>query len=98
MITEMALLTALPGQAEELGRAIDRGVEFIRSAPGCEGVAVTRCVEKPDRFVVLVDWASLEAHVDDFRGSELFEQWIGSIKGLFDPSTLDTHHYSPYRV
>lgn len=96
VITEMALLTALPGQGDALGRAIDQGAAHIRSAVGCESVAVTRCVETPDRFVVTVKWSSLEAHVEDFRGSEAFKQWIGSIKGLFDPATLDAQHYSPY--
>lgn len=96
MITEMAILTALPGKDDELGRAIRRGIEFIRQDPGCVRAEVTRGVEQPGRFVVTVGWTSLAAHVDDFRGTPQFGQWISAIRGLFDPQTLDTQHYAPY--
>jgi quinol monooxygenase YgiN len=96
MITEMAILTALPGKGEELGKAIGHGVGLIRQHPGCLKATVARCVEKPDRFTVTVEWTSIQAHTEDFRGSPLFGQWLASIKGLFDPQTLDTHHYAAY--
>jgi heme-degrading monooxygenase HmoA len=96
MITEIAILTALPGAGDELGQAISRGLDLIHQDPGCIQVGVTRGVERPDRFVITVDWTSLPAHVDGFRNTPQFGQWIGTIRGLFDPQTLDTQHYAPY--
>ncbi|MFI5614814.1 putative quinol monooxygenase [Amycolatopsis sp. NPDC051903] len=96
MVTELAILTALPGGADELGRAIAAGVPHLRRHPDCRSVSVSRCLEEPGRFTVSVDWTSVEAHEQGFRSSPLFERWIGSIAGLFDPATLDTRHYEPY--
>lgn len=93
MITEMAILTALPDSGDALGRAIAEGIEFIRQDPGCESIQVTRGIEQPDRFVVSVGWTSLAAHVEHFRSTPQFGRWLGSISGLFDSKTLDTQHY-----
>ncbi|MEV6169331.1 antibiotic biosynthesis monooxygenase family protein [Streptomyces sp. NPDC051954] len=91
----MALITALPGKADELGKAISEGIGFIRQHPGCLEARVGRCVEDGSRYVVEVDWTSLEAHTEDFRESPLFAQWIGTIAGLLDRSLLETRHYAP---
>ncbi|WP_326834460.1 antibiotic biosynthesis monooxygenase family protein [Amycolatopsis rhabdoformis] len=95
MVTEIATLTALPGGADELGRALATGVPFLREHPDCRSAKVSRCVEEPGRFTVAVDWTSVEGH-EQFRSTPLFRQWIGSIAGRFDPATLDTRHYEEY--
>lgn len=96
LITEMEILTALPGKGDELGRAISSGIGLIRQDPGCIHANVARGVEQPDHFVVTVGWTSLTAHVDGFRSTPQFAQWIGAIRGLFDPQALDTQHYTRY--
>jgi quinol monooxygenase YgiN len=98
VVTEMAIFTALPGKEDELGRAIGHGVEFIRQYPGCISVGIARSIEKPARFTVSIDWQSVDVHVNGFRNSPLFGQWIGSIMGLFDQEKLDTQHYQAYRA
>lgn len=93
MITELAIITALPGAEERLGEAITAGVQHIRRDPGGRSAEGTRCVAEPGRYLLTVRWASLEAHVEGFRGSPGFGRWLDSIKGLFDPATLDARHY-----
>jgi quinol monooxygenase YgiN len=94
LITELAILIALPGKGDELGRAIFQGISFIRQDPGCVQADAVRGIEQPDRYIVTVRWTSLAAHVDGFRGTPQFAQWISAIRGLFDPGTLDTQHYT----
>ncbi|EWM13554.1 putative quinol monooxygenase [Kutzneria sp. 744] len=93
MITEIAVLTATADRAEDLAQAITAGITHVRENPGCLSAQVLRGVEQPDRFVVAIAWASLEAHVDGFRGSPAFARWIGSIKPFLAAS--ETQHYSP---
>ncbi|MEV6603628.1 antibiotic biosynthesis monooxygenase family protein [Kutzneria sp. NPDC051319] len=92
MITEIAVLTALPDRADDLGQAITAGITHVRADPGCLSAQVLRGVEQPDRFVVTIAWSSLEAHVDGFRGSPAFARWIGSVKPFLAAS--ETQHYS----
>jgi quinol monooxygenase YgiN len=45
---------------------------------------MTRGVEAPERFVLLVEWESIEAHLDNFRATERFTTWRGLIGPYFD--------------
>jgi heme-degrading monooxygenase HmoA len=53
-------------------------------------VRLTRGVENPDRFVLLVEWDSLEAHTEGFRGSERFSRWRAIIDPHFE--SADVQH------
>lgn len=83
MITEIAIFTAAPGKAEELGAAILKGLEVIRQHPECTEARVERCIEQPEQYAVINTWTSLEAHTESFRGGPLFPRWREHITGLF---------------
>src|SRR5438132_7386396 len=84
MVTEIAIFTAVSGKEDELGQAILRGLDVIRQHPECISAQVTRCVERPGRYMLTAVWASLEAHVNDLRGGPLFSQWLSHINGLYE--------------
>jgi quinol monooxygenase YgiN len=44
---------------------------------------MTRGIETPTRFVLLVEWDSIEAHVENFRETERFPKWRGLIGPYF---------------
>jgi quinol monooxygenase YgiN len=92
MITEIALFTAAPGKAEELGAAILKGLEIIRQQSGCISARVERCIEQPDQYLLTNTWTSLEAHMVDFRSGPLFPQWREQISGLFINSPSVFHY------
>jgi quinol monooxygenase YgiN len=50
---------------------------------GCHGATLHRGIESRSRFVLLVQWESVEAHEQNFRGSERFATWRGAIGGFF---------------
>jgi quinol monooxygenase YgiN len=95
MVTEIAVFTAAPGKGDALGQGILRGIDSIRQHPGCISANVTRCVEKPERYMLSVAWTSLEAHTVDFRGGPLFAQWRSHLTGLFEGSP-EVFHYQPF--
>lgn len=95
MVTEIAVFNAVAGQEDALGQAIQRGIEVIRSHPDCIAVHVNRCIEQPGRYLLTVNWTSLEAHTVDFRGGPLFPQWRSHINGLFEPPA-EVFHYQAF--
>ncbi len=95
MVTEIAIFTAAPGKEEELGQGIIRGLEVVRKHPECISANSSRCIERPDRYMLIVVWTSLEAHTQDFRGGPLFPQWRSNINGLFE-GTPEVFHYQAY--
>ncbi|MBA2681690.1 MAG: antibiotic biosynthesis monooxygenase [Ktedonobacteraceae bacterium] len=95
MITEVAIFTAIPGKEEALGQAMIQGLETIRQHPECVSANSTRCIEKPGRYLLSVNWTSLDAHIKDFRNGPLFIQWRSYINGLTEGSA-EVFHYEAY--
>ena len=55
----------------------------LRSTDGCRSVRMTRGVETPKRFVLMVEWDSVDAHENNFRGTERFKAWRSAIGPYF---------------
>lgn len=83
MVLEVADIEITPGAEDDFITAysVVRGV--LASTPGCRTVRMTRSVESPSRFVLLVEWDSVDAHEQNFRGSERFTTWRGAIGPFF---------------
>lgn len=75
MVLEVAQFEVLPGQEGAFAAACAKGRELITETPGCRSVRMTRGIESPSRFVLLVEWDSVEAHEVNFRQHERFGQW-----------------------
>lgn len=75
MVLEVALIDVLPGHEGEFAAAYTQGRPVLAGTPGCRSIRMTRGIESPSRFVLLVEWDSVEAHDDNFRATERFEQW-----------------------
>lgn len=83
MVLEVALIDVIPGQEDEFVAAYGKARETLATTPGLQSVRMTRGVESPSRFVLLVEWDSVEAHEENFRGSERFGQWRAAIGPFF---------------
>ena len=83
MVLEVALIDVLPGSEDEFTAAYGKARETLATTPGCRSVRMTRGVESPSRFVLLVEWDSVEAHLDNFRATERFTTWRGLIGPYF---------------
>ena len=83
MVLEVADIEVTPGAEEDFANAY-RGVrEVLASTPGCRGVRMTQGVETPSRFVLLVEWDSLDAHEENFRATDRFGTWRAAISPFF---------------
>ncbi|WP_229400105.1 antibiotic biosynthesis monooxygenase family protein [Micromonospora okii] len=75
MVLEVALIDVTPGHEDDFAAAYARGHAILAGTPGCRSVRMTRGVESPSRFVLLVEWDSVAAHEENFRATERFQQW-----------------------
>ncbi|WP_432828349.1 antibiotic biosynthesis monooxygenase family protein [Dactylosporangium sp. CA-092794] len=91
MVLEVALIDVLEGREDEFAAAYRKAQEILVTTPGCRSVRMTRGVESPSRFVLLVEWDSVEAHLDNFRATERFGQWRGLIGPYFDGAPRVEH-------
>lgn len=91
MVLEVALINVLPGSEDDFVAAYGKARETLTTTPGCRGVRMTRGIESPSRFVLLVEWDSVEAHEVNFRATERFTTWRGLIGPFFAQPPLVEH-------
>jgi heme-degrading monooxygenase HmoA len=84
VVLEVADINVLPGTEAEFEAAYRGAVDVLRTTPGCQSVRMTRGIESPSRFVLLVEWDSVEAHEQNFRATDRFAQWRAAIGPFFD--------------
>lgn len=83
MVLEVADIAVQPGREEEFVTAYRSVREAVAGTPGCLSVRMTRGVESPSRFVLLVEWESVAAHEENFRASDRFTTWRAAIGPFF---------------
>lgn len=91
MVLEVALIDVLEGLEDEFAAAYRKGHEILASTPGCRSVRMTRGIETANRFVLIVEWDSVEAHLDNFRATDRFTQWRALIGPFFDGAPRVEH-------
>lgn len=91
MIIEEALLDVRPGQEGAFERAFAEAKALIASARGFESLQLHRCVERPNRYLLLVQWQHLEDHTERFRGSASYEEWRRLLHHYYDPFPTVEH-------
>jgi heme-degrading monooxygenase HmoA len=91
MVLEVALIDVLPGHEDDFAAAYAEGHRVLGGTPGCRSVRMTRGVESPSRFVLLVEWDSVEDHERNFRGTDRFTTWRSLIGPHFAQPPVVEH-------
>lgn len=90
MVTEIADITVQDSKADGFADAVREGLKLVSAAPGFRSARLTRSVETPTRFVLLIEWDSVEAHNVGFRESEDFGRWRELVGPFFaGPPTVE---------
>ncbi len=79
MVLEIADIDVTRGAEDEFLAAFHGVRAVLAGTSGCRSIRMTRGVETPSRFVLLVEWDSVQAHEQNFRASERFGQWRAAI-------------------
>lgn len=75
VITEHALLPVIPGREVEFELAFTKARAIISSMPGCRSLTLSRSIESPSTYLLLVEWERLDDHTIGFRQSEHYQEW-----------------------
>jgi heme-degrading monooxygenase HmoA len=94
MILELAEITIRPGEQPAFDAAIARGIGTVISrANGFRRASVHKGIESPERYLLQIEWDTLENHTVEFRGSAAFAQWR-AIVGPFFAQPPRVEHYT----
>jgi len=92
MILEVAILNIIPGQESAFESAFHEAQSMIASMKGYQSHQLQRCLEKPNRYILLVHWDTLEDHTEGFRSSPEYQQWKALLHHFYDPFPMVEHY------
>ncbi len=92
MILEAATLNVRSGQEAAFEAAMRVAQPLIAATPGFIGLNLHRCLETSNRYLLLVQWGTLEDHTVGFRKSERYQQWRELLHHFYDPMPTVEHY------
>ena len=90
-VLEHALLPVRPGQEEAFEAAFARARPLVAASPGLRSLRLSRCLERPSVYLLLVEWDTVEAHTQGFRRSPAYTEWRALLHGFYDPFPVVEH-------
>jgi heme-degrading monooxygenase HmoA len=84
MILEVAILSVRSGQQRNFERDFLQAGKYISSIRGYVNHSLRRCLEEPNKYLLLVDWENLDDHTVGFRQSAAYLQWKTLLHHYYD--------------
>ena len=91
MILEAAYLLVKKGLEEQFERDFAIASQYIASIAGYSGHTLHRCMEQPNKYLLLVNWKTLEDHTIGFRESEVYQKWKVLLHHYYEPFPIVEH-------
>jgi len=94
MILEVAMLDVRPGEEPAFEAAFAEASAIIASMPGYIRHSLQRRIEPPVRYLLLVEWETLENHTVGFRESSEYQRWKELLHHFYEPFPV-VEHFEP---
>ncbi|GLI28567.1 antibiotic biosynthesis monooxygenase [Agromyces rhizosphaerae] len=98
MILEHTILSVVPGREAAFEAAFAEASGIISSMPGFVDLRLSRSIESPNAYLLLVHWESVEAHEVGFRGSPEYARWRELLHGFYEPFPTVEHFAEVHRA
>jgi heme-degrading monooxygenase HmoA len=92
MILEVAILDVRPTRVEDFEVAFEKASSIISRMRGYRGHELQRCMERANRYILLVRWDTLEHHTIGFRQSAEYQEWKSLLHHFYDPFPQVEHY------
>lgn len=92
MILEVAILQVKEGSALHFERDFAIASQFIQSIPGYVSHSLRKCIEEENKYILLVDWETLEDHTVGFKESEAYLEWKKLLHHYYNPFPIVEHY------
>ncbi|HWJ25789.1 MAG TPA: antibiotic biosynthesis monooxygenase [Flavisolibacter sp.] len=92
MILEVAILNVKEGQQKQFEADFALAGQFISSIKGYLSHSLRKCIEQGNKYLLLVQWESLEDHTIGFRQSDQYQEWKKLLHHYYDPFPIVEHY------
>lgn len=91
MILEAAFLYVKPTLATQFEIDFKTASQYISSIEGYIKHSLQKCLEEENKYLLLVEWETLEAHTVGFRESEVYKKWKNMLHNYYEPFPIVEH-------
>ncbi len=99
MVLEVAILDVKPRICWSFNiatvmtkKSLNQAQDIISSMPGCVSHQLQQCIENNNRYILLVNWQTLEDHTQGFSQSKKYEQWRKLLHNFYEPFPVVEHY------
>ena len=91
MILEAVFLFVKPDLSNQFEKDFVKASQYIASIEGYLGHRLEKCLEVEHKYLLLVDWNTLEDHTVGFRNSEVYLEWKQILHHYYEPFPVVEH-------
>jgi heme-degrading monooxygenase HmoA len=92
MILEVAILNIKQGFSLEFETAFEKAKAIISSTKGYMSHELKKCIELEDKYILLVNWETIEDHEMGFRKSNEYQEWKSLLHHFYEPFPTVEHY------
>ena len=92
MILEVAILNIKVGLSQEFEKTFVVAQDIISSMKGYVSHQLKKCIEEDHKYILLVNWETIEDHEIGFRKSEEYKQWKALLHHFYEPFPTVEHY------
>lgn len=92
MILEVAILNVVKGKEQSFENDFKIAQKYISSIKGYVKHSLRKCLEDNSKYILLVEWETLEAHTIGFRQSEEYLEWKKLLHHYYNPFPVVEHY------
>ena len=92
MILEVAILNIKNGLLVEFENAFKKAAPIISSMKGYISHDLKKCIEEKNKYILLVNWETIEDHEIGFRKSKEYKMWRELLHDFYEPFPTVEHY------
>ena len=92
MILEVAILNVKSDLTDEFEKSFSKAQIIISNMKGYISHELKKCLETPNKYILLVNWETLEDHTIGFRESKEYQEWKELLHHFYDPFPTVEHY------
>ena len=94
MILEVAILNVIIGKEKDFENDFKIASKYISEIEGYINHSLKKCIEQKNKYILLVEWQTLEDHTIGFRQSDSYLEWKKLLHHYYDPFPIVEHYES----
>ena len=92
MILEVAILNVKEGLSKDFEDNFKKAEIIISSMKGYISHQLKKCIEEDNKYILLVNWETIEDHEIGFRKSDEYQEWKALLHHFYEPFPTVEHY------